>query len=104
MPRNGITSERNTSKLIKDFIFKIYWEQIVLPINFIIFHIKFSILKVHKRSNQSLIRPSARTIDTNEHIRIIEKGRENMCEFVRIVPDECLIDLSEKVYCVSKRI
>jgi len=33
----------------------------------------------------------------------IEKGRDNFEEFVKMVPDECLIDLSCKVYCNAKK-
>lgn len=38
-------------------------------------------------------------MDTNERMRITKMGQDNMLEFVRVVPDECLIELSEMRYC-----
>jgi len=103
MQGNGITSDQNTSKRIKGFLFRVYWEQVALPINYIVFFIKFRIFKVHKRSNQSLIIPSSIRIDTKGEIERIETGRDNMQEFLEIVPDECLIDLSNRWYCNAKK-
>ncbi len=99
MRENGTTSETSTNKKIKEIIFKIYWEQFCLPINWLVFHIKFTILKVQRRSNQSLISPRKKRIDTKKEMERLEIGRDNMEEFVRIVPDECLIDLSFRWYC-----
>ena len=86
---------------LKTLIYKIYWEQIALPINYLVYYIKFRIVKVHKRSNQSLIIPSSIRIDTKGEIERIERGRDNMQEFLENVPDECLIDLSNRWYCNS---
>ncbi len=80
-------------------LYQIYWEQFCLPINYLVFYFKFRILKVHKRSNQSLITPSSKRIDTLGEIEKLERGRDNMTKFVNMVPDECLIELSQKVYC-----
>jgi len=95
MRENGITWVKNTSKILH----QIYWEQIALPINYIIFFFKFKVFKIQKRSNQSLITSSSKRVDTLGEIERIERGRDNMVEFVNTVPDECLIELSEKVYC-----
>lgn len=89
---------KNTNKL-KKLLFKIYWEQIALPINYLIYLFKFTILKRHKRSSQSLITPTKKTFDTNGQMQRLEQGRDDMEEFVKIVPDQCLIELSEKIYC-----
>lgn len=83
--------------------YKIYWEQFCLPINYLLFHLKFTVFKVHRRSKQSLIKPTRKPIDTNEQMAILEIGRDNMTEFVKKVPDECLIDLSERCYCGKRR-
>jgi len=64
---------------------------------------KFRLFKVHKRSNQSLIIPSSKRVDTKGEIEKIEKGRDNMIKFLEIVPDECLIELSEMNYCNVKK-
>jgi hypothetical protein len=45
-----------------------------------------------------------RRLDTQGEIEKMEKGRDNMQEFVDMVPDECLLDLSFRWYCVSKGI
>lgn len=60
---------------------------------------KFLTILLRKRSHQALNPHSVNRTDTNEQMRIIKEGQDNMTEFVRIVPDECLIDLSDKVYC-----
>lgn len=60
---------------------------------------KFLTILLRKRSHQALNPHSVKRIDTNEQMRIIKEGQDNMIEFIRIVPDECLIDLSDKVYC-----
>ncbi len=54
---------------------------------------------MHKRSNQSLISPFKKRIDTKMVMERLEIGRDNMEEFVKIVPDECIIDLSHRWYC-----
>jgi len=82
-------------------LYQIYWEQFCLPINYLVYYFKFRIFKIHRRSNQSLITPSSKRIDTKGEIERIERGRDNMNEFVKMVPDECLIELSEKVYCTK---
>lgn len=55
-----------------------------------------------KRSSQSLITPSIQRIDTKGEMQKIELGRDNMEEFVRMVPDECIVDLSHRWYCVYR--
>lgn len=80
-------------------LYQIYWEQFCLPINYLVYFFKFRIFKIHRRSNQSLITPCSKRIDTQGVIDRNEKGRDNMTEFVNMVPDECLIELSQKVYC-----
>ena len=57
-----------------------------------------------RRSHQALNPHSVKMMDTYERMELIKMGQDNMIEFCRIVPDECLIDLSEKIYCASKRI
>ncbi len=56
------------------------------------------------RSYQALNHHSVKRLDTNEQMELTKRGQDNMTEFCRIVPDECLIDLSERIYCASKRI
>ena len=102
MLENGIIGETNTSKL-KKLLFQIYWDMIALPINYFIYIIKFTILKKHKRSSQSLITPAKKTFDTYMQIQRMESGRDDMEEFVKMVPDECLIELSERCYCIGKK-
>ncbi len=97
MRENGTISVKSISNLL----YQIYWEQIALPINHFVFYIKFRIFKVHKRSNQSLIIPSSIRIDTKGEIERIERGRDNMQEFLKKLPDECIIDLSNRWYCNS---
>ncbi len=98
MRESGIISVKSISKIL----YQIYWDQIALPINYIIYYFKFNIFKVHKRSNQSLITHSSKTFDTLGVIERMEKGRDNMEEFVKMVPDECLLDLSFRWYCVKR--
>ena len=104
MRENGTTSEKSTSKRIKDFLYQLYWEQVALQINYTVFFFNLKVFKRHLRSKQSLIIRSSKRIDAKGEIEKMERGRNNMQEFVKIVPDECLIELSEKVYCVSKRL
>lgn len=89
-------------KKILDILFKIYWEQIALPINYLVYYFKFTILKVHRRSKQSLINQNSTGIDVKKEMERMEKVRDDFEEFVNIVPDECLIDLSHRWYCVKK--
>ncbi len=77
MSRNGIISVQSISKFIRKL---------------------FTIL-LRNRSPQSLNSHSVNRIDTNERMRITKMGQDNMVEFVRIVPDQCLIELSETRYC-----
>lgn len=51
------------------------------------------------RSHQGLNRHSVIRIDTYERMRINKKGQDDMIEFVKLVPDECLIELSEMWFC-----
>ena len=81
MRGNGIISEKSISKFLRK-----------------LFNILF-----RKRSSQSLIIPSKKTIDTKGVIELIERGRDNMQEFVKIVPDECIVDLSHRWYCNGKK-
>lgn len=74
---NGITWVKSISNLIRNFFTKL----------------------LTGRSHQGLNHHSVIRIDTNEQMRIIKKGQDNMLEFVRTVPDECLIELSEMRYC-----
>ena len=55
-----------------------------------------------KRSHQALNPHLEKVMNTNERMEITKKGQDNMIEFVKIVPDECLIELSEKIYCVGR--
>jgi len=82
-------------------LYQIYWEQIALPINYLVYFFKFRIFKVHKRSKQSLIIPSSKRIDTNREIERMELGRDNMQEFLIKLPDECIVDLTNRWYCNS---
>jgi len=77
MSRSGIISVQSLSKFIRKL---------------------FTIL-LRNRSHQSLNHHSVNRIDTNERMRITKIGQDNMVEFVRIVPDQCLIELSEMGYC-----
>ena len=52
-----------------------------------------------KRSNQSLIIPSIKRFDTKGEIERIERGRDNMTKYLKTMPDECIIDLSNRWYC-----
>jgi len=76
MQESGITSVLSISKILR------------LIFNFIF-----------KRSNQYLIIPSIKTFDTKGEIERIERGRENMIEYLKNMPDECIIDLSNRWYC-----
>ena len=92
---------RSTS--LSKILYQLYWEQFVLPINYMIYHIKFSIFRIHKRSTQSLITVNIKTFDTKGEMERLERIRDDMEEFVKMVPDECLIDLADKVYCTGKK-
>ncbi len=74
---NGITWVKSISNLIRKLFTKL----------------------LTRRSHQGLNHHSVIRIDTNERMRIIKKGQDNMTEFVKAVPDECLIELSEMRYC-----
>jgi hypothetical protein len=76
MQESGITSVKSISKILKS-----------------IFNLIF------KRSNQSLIISSIKRIDTKGEIERIERGRNNMAKYLKTVPDECIIDLSNRWYC-----
>ena len=89
-------------KKTKDLLFQIYWEQFVLPINFIVFHIKFNLIHVHKRSTKILITSKPKRIDTKGEMERLEIGRDNMANYLNSIPDECIIDLSNKVYCTGR--
>jgi len=80
MRGNGITSEKNIIKILRSIF------------NFIF-----------KRSHQYLITPSIKRFDTKGEISRLEEGRDNMIEFIKIVPDECLIDLSNRWYCIEQK-
>jgi len=54
---------------------------------------------IFKRSNQYLIIPSIKRFDTKGEIERIERGRDNMTKYLKTVPDECIIDLSNRWYC-----
>jgi len=54
---------------------------------------------IFKRSNQSLIIPSIKRFDTKGEIERIERGRDNMTKYLKNIPDECIIDLSNRWYC-----
>ncbi len=102
MRENGTTSETSISNRIKQLFLKIYWEQIVIPINYLIYIIKFSILKVNMRSKETLNSHSSNRLDTNEQMQIIKKGQDDMIEFLNTVPDECIVELSHRWYCNAK--
>lgn len=76
MQGNGIISVKSISKIFRKL---------------------FSFL-FRKRSSESLITHRKERFDTKWEMRRMELGRDNMEEFVKMVPDECLIELSEKVY------
>jgi hypothetical protein len=80
MRGSGITSEKNIIKILRSIF------------NFIF-----------ERSHQYLITPSIKRFDAKGEISRIEKGRDNMIEFIKIVPDECLIDLSNRWYCIEQK-
>ncbi len=61
----------------------------------------FSVI-LRRRSHQALNPHFQKVMNTYERMEITRKGQDNMIEFVKIVPDECLIELSEKIYCVRK--
>lgn len=93
---------RLSGKKLRSFIEKFYFQQIVFLIDFLIFQVRFSLLKTHKRSNQTLNSHSFIRSDTNEQMEIIKRGQDNMIEFVKMVPDEALVDLSHRWYCNDK--
>ncbi len=80
-------------------LYQIYWEQFCLPINYLVYFFKFRIFKIHRRSNQSLISPSSKRIDTLGVIERNERGRDNMTKFLKSVPDECIPELTFRWYC-----
>lgn len=85
---------------IKKYLIQLYSDLVIHTIDLLVYHLKFTVFKVHRRSKQSLIRPSTKTIDTNEQMELLEIGRNNMTEFVKTVPDEVIVDLSHRWYCV----
>ena len=76
MLESGITSAKSISKILRS-----------------IFNLIF------KRSNQSLIISSIKRFDTKGEIDRIERGRDNMTKYLKTIPDECIIDLSNRWYC-----
>ena len=100
MRENGIISVRNISKIL----YKLFWKQIALPINHLIYFIKFPIFRVHKRSDQPLITSHSKRFDIQGEIERNEKARDNLMEFIKMVPDECIPELTFRWYCVAKRI
>ncbi len=61
----------------------------------------FSVI-LRRRSHQALNHHLEKIMTTNERMEITRKGQDNMIEFVKIIPDECLIELSEMIYCVRR--
>jgi len=59
---------------------------------------------MHRRSNQSLINQNTKRFDTQGEMEKMERARDNMQEFVDMVPDECIAELSFRWYCVNKGI
>ena len=102
MQESGTTTEKSTSKKIKPILIKLFYSQIVYLIDLIFFHLKFSVFKIHKRSSQTLNSHRVKAVNTNEQMALMEIGRDNMTEFVRMVPDEVIVDLSHRWYCVRK--
>lgn len=85
MQGNGIISVKSISKIFRKlFAF--------------LFRKLFSFL-FRKRSTESLITHRKERFDTKGEMRRMELGRDNMEEFVKIVPDECIVDLSHRWYC-----
>jgi len=76
MQGNGIISVKSISKIFR----------------------KLFAFLIRMRSTESLITDKQR-IDTISVMKMNELGRDNMEEFAKTVPDECLIELSDKVYC-----
>ncbi len=89
MRENGITWVKSISKVILLF----------LDLNYILFFIRFLPQRIKNRSPQSLNRYHSKRIDTNERMENTKRGQENMIEFVKILPDECIIELSERWFC-----
>jgi len=80
------------------------WRSITLVFYQLIYFIKFNVLKVDKRSNQPLITSGSKRFDIQGEIERNEKARDNLMEFVTMVPDECLPEMSFRWYCGNKRI
>lgn len=54
---------------------------------------------MHKRSTKILITSKPKRVDTKGEMERLERLRDNMADYLNSVPDECIIDLSNKVYC-----
>ena len=90
MRENGTIWVKSISKIKLILLF--------LDLNYILFFIRFLPQRIKNRSPQSLNRYSKR-IDTNEQMQINKRGQDNMIEFVKMLPDECIIELSERWFC-----
>ena len=89
-------------QILKLLLFKLYSTQIAQPFDYTIYFIKFSILKVHKRSTKILITSKAKRVDTRGEMERLEITRDNMANYLNSIPDQCIIDLSDKVYCSGR--
>lgn len=74
------------------------WERIkivliLLDPNILFYFIRTKLSRSHRHTNVSTL-----SNDIKDRIKIQELARDNLQEFVDTVPDECLIDLSEKIY------
>jgi len=88
-------------QILKLLLYKIYWTLIALPFDYTIYFIKFSILKTHKRSTKILITSKPKRVDTKGEMERLERVRDNMAYYLNSIPDQCIIELSEKVYCTN---
>jgi len=72
----------------------LFWQRIkisinLLDLNLLLFYLRTHIFRSHPHTNVST---------EKDRITLQEEGRDNLIEFIEMVPDECLIDLSEKIY------
>lgn len=76
------------------------WKVILLflDLNYILFFIRFLPQRIKNRSPQSLNRYQGKRKDTNEQMGSTKRGQDNMIEFVNMIPDECIIELSDRWY------
>lgn len=74
------------------------WERIKIALilldpNILFYFIRTKLFRSHSHTFITTV-----SKDTKDRMKIQELTRDNLQEFVDTVPDECLIDLSEKIY------